>query len=372
MPNRLDRRESQGDQGDHGGEKRLQLPELPGLLVIFLTMLSGVGLLAQPPRGKALQIYVSDVEGGNATLFVTPSGESVLIDTGNPGERDADRIAAAAKDAGITQIDHLITTHWHGDHFGGMPDVAARIPIRHFVDHGPTVEPQSRSTEFLSTAYPALYAKGKHTVVKAGDTLPVAGLDWRIVTSAGQSIKNNLPRGGALNPHCASFQMQDVDKSENAQSVGSVITFGDFRVVHLGDLTQNKEVELMCPANRIGTVDLFMVSHHGLAVSNSQPLVHALSPRVAIMNNGIRKGAQPPTMKTLLSSPGGETLWMLHASQLSGTEYPPPEQVVANTQPEAHNDGPAYWIKVVAQPDGAFTVSNARNGFSRTYPAKVR
>jgi competence protein ComEC len=334
---------------------------------ILGAVLCSAGLLAQSPSSKALQIYVTDVEGGNATLFVTPSGESVLIDTGNPGARDADRIAAAAKDAGITQIDHVITTHWHGDHFGGMSDVAARIPIRHFVDHGPTTEPQQRSTEFLSTVYPALYAKGKHTVVKPGDKLPVNGLDWRIVTAHGQVLSGNLAGGGAANKFCAAAKAPEPDKTDNAASVGSVVTFGSFRVVHLGDLTQDKDFALMCPTNRIGTIDLFIVAHHGLDISNSDVLVHALNPRVAIMNNGIRKGAMPRVMKTLLSSPRIQDLWTLHTSQLSGAEYPRPDQLVANTQPEAHNDGPAYWIKVVAQPNGSFTLTNQRNGFSRTY-----
>jgi competence protein ComEC len=335
----------------------------PFLPVIFLALLSST----PAAQSKALQIYVTDVEGGNATLFVTPSGESVLIDTGNPGARDADRIAAAAKDAGLKQLDHVITTHWHGDHFGGMAEVAARIPIRHFIDHGPTTEPQPRADEFLARTYPELYAKGRHTVVKPGDTLPMAGLDWRIVTAHGQTLKENLPGGGAANKYCAGAKPPEPDKTDNAASVGSVVTFGSFRVVHLGDLTSDKDFQLMCPANRIGTVDLFIVSHHGLAVSNADVLVHALAPRVAIMNNGIRKGAAPSVMKTILSSPGGETLWMLHASQVSGAEYPPPEQLVANTQTETHNDGPAYWIKVVAQPNGGFTVTNSRNGFSRAY-----
>jgi beta-lactamase superfamily II metal-dependent hydrolase len=146
-----------------------------------------------------------------------------------------------------------------------------------------------------------------------------------------------------------------------------VVTFGSFRVVHLGDLTSDKDFALMCPTNRIGTIDLFIVSHHGLDVSNAAVLVHALNPRVAIMNNGIRKGAMPRVMKTILAAPRMQDLWTLHTSQLSGTEYPRPEQLVANTQAETHNDGPAYWIKIVAQPNGSFTVSNARNGFSKSY-----
>ena len=151
--------------------------------------------LSQAPAAD-LRIYVVDVEGGNATLFVTPAGESVLIDTGNGGQaavRDADRIMAAAKDAGLTRIDHLITTHWHGDHFGAMSELATRIPIAHFIDHGPTVQPQPGSTAFLEGPYPALYGKAKHTVVKPGDRIPMAGLDWRIVTSAGRCSHRRCP-----------------------------------------------------------------------------------------------------------------------------------------------------------------------------------
>ena len=340
---------------------------------------------------KSLTIYVVDVEGGNATLFVSPSGESVLIDTGNGGAaatRDADRIMAAVKDAGLSRIDHLITTHWHSDHFGAMAELTTRIPIRHFVDHGPTVEPQPASTAFLDTVYPSLYAKGTHTVAKPGDKIAVADLDWRIVASAGQMIKTALPGAGALNPACPGIAQKDPDPSENAQSVGSVVTFAKFRVVHLGDLTWNKEIDLMCPINRIGTADLFIVSHHGQPISNAPVLVHALHARAAILNNGTRKGGQPDAMKVLHSSPGLEDLWQVHFSQLSGQEYTVPGMFISNLvddqpaampvaamtaptgagvpAPPVHN-GPAYWIKVSAQADGSFTVTNARNGFAKSY-----
>ena len=218
-----------------------------------------------------LDIYVVDVEGGNATLFVAPSGGSVLIDTGNVAPeaavRDAERIAAAAKDARLTQIDHLITTHWHGDHFGGMAEVAKRIPIREYIDHGPNIQPVAAFDEFFAKTYPALYGAAKHTVAKPGDSVAVAGLDWRIVAAAGAVQKTPLAGAGAANPSCATFKPQDVDTTENAQSVGSIVTFGKFRLAHLGDLTWNKEFELMCPNNPIGTIDLFVASHHGLGVS---------------------------------------------------------------------------------------------------------
>ena len=228
---------------------------------------------AQSRAAKTLDIYVMDVEGGNSTLFVAPSGESLLIDTGNGGAaavRDAERIMAAVKDAGLRQIDHLITTHWHGDHFGGMSEVANRIPIREFIDHGANVQPAAAADEFLQKTYPALYAKAKHTVVKPGDRIVIAGLEWHIVASGGEVAKTSVPGAGKPNPYCAAFKPQEVDRTENAQSVGSHITYGRFRAVHLGDLTVNKEFDLMCPNNRLGTVDLWVVSHHGQPISNAQ------------------------------------------------------------------------------------------------------
>jgi len=344
-----------------------------------------------------LDIYVIDVEGGNATLLVPPSGESLLIDTGNVGPeaavRDAERIMAAVQDARLTQIDHLIVTHWHNDHFGGLAELAKRIPIKHFIDHGANVQPAPAADEFVAKIYPQLYANAKHTVVKPGDRIAVAGLDVRVVTSAGETIKAALPGAGAPNPYCANFKPGD-NNAEDPMSVGVYIKFGRFRTVHLGDLTKNKEFELMCPNNRIGAVDLFLGLHHGVSSSNSEVMIHATHPRVAIMNNGTRKGGAPDVMQVLHTSPGLEDLWQMHFSQLSGQEYTVPSIFIANMlddpfaampmapidapplgsnapPPPAHN-GPAYWIKVSAQTDGTFTVTNARNGFAKTYRAKGR
>jgi len=358
---------------------------------LMAIVVSAVLVSAQPRLTKTLDIYVVDVEGGNATLFVAPSGESLLIDTGNGGmaaPRDAGRIIDAARAAGITQIDHLITTHWHGDHYGGLAEVASRIPIRHFIDHGPNVQANEATDKFLET-YPALYAKSKHTVVKPGDTIPVAGLVVRVVTSAGEVIRTALPGAGRPNPLCGNPKAVEAIP-EDRQSVGSYITFGRFRAVHLGDLTSDKEYELVCPANRIGTVDVMLGLHHGQDTSNSQPFVHALQPRVAIMNNGTRKGGWPEVMKTLYSSPGFQDLWQMHFSLLSGQEYAAPGVFIANgvdDQPSALpvapaplppagpnapppplHSGRAYWVKLSAQQDGTFTVTNARNDFSKVYP----
>ena len=345
---------------------------------------------AQAPR-TTLDIYVVDVEGGNATLFVNPAGESLLIDTGNlnGAVRDAERIFAAAKDAGLTQIDRLIITHWHGDHYGGMAELEKRIPIREFMDHGPNQQPAEAADKFLAEVYPSLYAKGKHTVLKAGDKIPMRGLDITVVTSNGETIQNRPLRGaGRANPACAGF-VAGQNNIEDPLSVGLHVNYGSFRTLHVGDITKNKERDLMCPNNPIGTIDVLLGLHHDQATSNSPAIVHALAPRVGIMNNGTRKGAEPETMMTLASSPGFEDLWQIHFSQLTGQEYTQPGMFIANLTDEplsampvqpviaaalgpnpppapVHN-GPAYWIKLQAQTNGTFTVTNQRNNFSKTY-----
>lgn len=367
----------------------------PSMALLVALVLSAAVSAPHAQTRRTFDIYLVDVEGGNATLFVAPSGASVLIDSGNPGAaavRDADRILAAAKDAGLSRIDHLITTHWHGDHFGAMEEIARRMPIGNFVDHGPNVQ-GGAADEFLKNVYPTLHGRARHTVAKAGDRLPVEGVDWRIVSAGGEMLKSPLPGAGQANPFCADFKPQDTDRTENAQSVGSVVAFGRFRAVHLGDLTWNKEFDLMCPGNRIGTVDVFIVSHHGQPNSNSPALVHALGSRVALMNNGVRKGGQPDAMRVLYSAPGLEDLWQIHFSLLSGQEHSVPGLFIANSvdeapaavpvaampppqpgtapPPPAHN-GTAHWLKVSAERDGTFTVTNARNGFSKTYRARPK
>ena len=362
-------------------------------LIPLVFLFASICVVAQTRTSKTLDVYVVDVEGGNATLFISPSGESLLIDTGNAGAaapRDAGRIVDAMKDAGLTKIDHLITTHWHGDHFGGMAELASKVSIGEFNDHGPNAQPGEAADTFIQKTYPPLYAKSKHTVVKAGDKIAITGLDVRVVTSAGEVIKTPLPGAGKPNPYCANYKPGD-NNAEDPQSVGIHMTYGKFRTAHLGDLTKNKEFELACPNNRIGTVDVLLGLHHGQASSNSEVLVYALHPRVAIMNNGTRKGGEPEVMKVLHSSPGLEDLWQLHFSVLSGQEYTVPGMFIANTIDDAQtalpiaptpapqpgpgappapvHNGTAYWIKLSAQQDGTFTVTNARNGFSKTYKA---
>jgi competence protein ComEC len=364
-------------------------------VVFAMAMFVCSASVAQPRTSKTLDVYVIDVEGGNATLFVAPSGDSLLIDTGNAGSgatRDAGRILDAIKDAGVQQIDHLIITHWHGDHFGGLAELAPKIPIREFIDHGPNVQPGELADTFLEKTYPQLYAKAKHTVAKPGDKISMGGLDVRVVASAGETIKTPLPGAGKPNPYCASYKPGD-NNAEDPQSVGIYMTYGKFRTIHLGDLTKNKEFELMCPNDRLGAVDVLLGLHHGVASSNSPVLVHAVHPRVAIMNDGTRKGGEPEVMQTVHSSPDLEDLWQLHFSLLSGQEYTVPGMFIANgidepqsampiaptpapqpgpnAPPAPVHNGKAYWIKVSAQSDGSFTVTNARNGFTKTYKPKL-
>ncbi len=355
------------------------------LAIVFPTSIA----LAQSRTAKTLDIYVIDVEGGNAVLFVAPSGESVLVDTGNGGDgavRDAGRIMAAVRDAGVQQIDHLIITHYHNDHIGGLSELATHISIKEFIDHGKNIQPSAVIDPVLQR-YAELYGKAKHLVAKPGDKIPVSGLDWRIVAAGGEVIKTALRGAGQPNPYCASFKAVDVPKTEDDQSVGSFITFGKFRTVILGDLTLNRQFDLMCPTNRLGSVDLDLLARHGNV--NSELLLYPLHPRAAIMNDGTRKGAPPEAMKVFFGSPGLADIWQMHFSLLSGQEYTVPGMFIANlldepqaampiaplpappqgqpAPPAPQHNGTAYYFKVSAQQDGTFTVTNTRNGFSKTY-----
>jgi competence protein ComEC len=313
-----------------------------------------------------LTAYFVDVEGGQATLFVTPSGQSVLIDTGWPGfnGRDADRIAAAAKEAGVTQIDYLLITHFHTDHAGGVPALAAKLPIRNFVDHGDTVE-HTPAGQKLFDAYKAEVAKGNHIAIKPGDKLPVKGLDWTIVSAGGKVIDKPLKGAGKPNPDCADFKRRPMNNNdENGQSDGSYVQFGNFRLIDLGDLLWNFEEGLMCPATRIPPVDVYVVSHHGMNMSGSAALVHGLHPKVAIMNNGAGKGGTPEAWDVIHSSPGITDIWQSHFSVAGGKEHNSPENVIAN--PEENPDA-GLSLKLVAHKDGHFEVTNARNNYTKKY-----
>ncbi len=322
-----------------------------------------LGLAALLPAAKTLDVYFIDVEGGQATLIVSPSGQSMLVDAGWPGNnhRDAERIAAAAKAAGVKKIDFLVVTHHHMDHVGGVAQLVEKLPVLTFVDHGPNTE-TGKSADALSAAYQKAVATGRHLAVKPGDMIPVKGLDVKVLSANGDLISG----GGDPNPLCGSDPPRPEDKSENARSVGTLITFGKFRMIDLGDLTWNKEMELVCPQNRAGTVDVYLVTHHGMNMSGPATIVHALKPRVAIMNNGAKKGGTAEAWQVVRKSPGLEDLWQLHYAIAGGKENNSPEAFIAN--PDENCEG--KWLKLSADATGAFTVTNPRNKFSKTYKAR--
>jgi beta-lactamase superfamily II metal-dependent hydrolase len=331
---------------------------------LLLTAFALLAAAAPSRAARHLEIYCIDVEGGQATLMVAPSGESLLIDTGFGGHnrRDAERIAAAAKAAGVKKIDYLLITHFHSDHVGGVAQLAEKLPIRNFVDHGESVETdQGAAVQFRS--YVAQRQKGKHIPVKAGDTIPIKDLDVRVVASGGQAIAAPLAGAGKSNPECAAFRRIADEKGENSQSVGVIVQYGSFRLADLGDLTWNKEYDLVCPNNKLGTVDLFIVSHHARSTSNSPELVHALAPRAAIIPNAAKKGGDPESLKIIKASPGIQEVWQLHYSVAGGKELNTADPYIANLDEVCEGK----WLKVTAMKEGTFTIENARNKHQKTY-----
>jgi beta-lactamase superfamily II metal-dependent hydrolase len=335
-------------------------------LAAMCGLIAAAALTAQTNGRRTLDIYFIDTEGGQATLFVSPSGQSLLVDAGWPGfeGRDADRIAAAAKKAGVTQIDYFVASHYHTDHIGGVPQLAAKLPIRTFVDHGPSVESGERP-DALFKAYADARAKGKHLLVKPGDKIPIAGLDVQVVAAGGEHLTKAINGGGQPNALCADFKPKEADPSENARSVGILVTSGKFRFLDLGDLTWNKEQELVCPNNLLGTIDVYLTTHHGSAPSGPPAIVYALKPRVAIMNNGAKKGGNPEAWRTVRQSPGLEDLWQVHYSVEGAKEHNVAEAMIANV-----DESTSHGLRVSANPNGSFTVFNDRNGNSKRYEAR--
>jgi beta-lactamase superfamily II metal-dependent hydrolase len=331
----------------------------------FLALLLSVSA-APLALARPLEIFFVDVEGGQATLIVSPSGQSLLIDTGWRGfeGRDADRIVQAAKAAKVKQIDYLLITHYHRDHVGGVQQLADQMKIVNFLDHGPNTE-DSKVTKEDYTDYVKAIQRGEHMVMKPGDTVPIRDLSVKVLTAAGSHIQTPLEGAGQPNSYCAATPKRDADPTENAQSLGVLVTFEKFRFLDLGDLTWNKELELMCPANPIGTVDVLLVSHHGLNQSNSPALVDAVHPRVAIMNNGARKGASPDAWQIVKDSPSLEDLWQLHYAEDGGKEHNVADSFIANV--DEHCTG--QYIKLTAEGNGTFTVANQRNKFVKVYKA---
>jgi competence protein ComEC len=340
-----------------------------GTLAAFVALCFLCRASAAPPpdKQKPLQIYFVDVEGGQATLFVTPIGQSLLIDTGWVGfdGRDAGRIVAAAKDAGLKKIDFVLLTHYHLDHTGGVPQLAARIPIGAFIDHGENREPADAATQNGFQDYLKVVAQQnlKRTSPKPGDSLPLQGIETKVISSDGAVIAEPLPGAGSKNAACDSAPQPPPDASENPRSLGTLFTFGKLRILDLGDLTSDKEMLLMCPVNKIGAVDIFIVSHHGTATSNSPLFLSGIAPRVAIMDNGATKGGAPSSWDAIEKSPRLEDLWQLHFSEQGGKEHNVKESFIANLAgPDAGN-----YLKLAVWPDGSFEIFNSRTKATKRY-----
>jgi beta-lactamase superfamily II metal-dependent hydrolase len=342
------------------------------LFAAALLIACGTGL-ARAADGKDqsndLRVFFVDVEGGQATLFVTPDKHSLLIDTGWPGNnyRDADRIAKAARHAGLTRIDFVLITHYHDDHVGGVPQLTARIPVGAFIDHGPNRELDHGITEHGYAEYQKTIAAtgAQHIVAHPGELLPIPGIEVRAISADGKLIDAPLAGAGQPNPFCAASEVRPEDQTENARSLGVEIRFGELRILDLGDLTWDKEMQLMCPVNKLGTADVLVVSHHGFNQSSSPALVDAVHARVAIMDNGAKKGGSTPTLETLKKDPGLESLWQLHFSDEGGVANNTPEKFIAN--PQGPDSG--YPLELIGASNGSFEVINDRTGWSQKYPA---
>jgi competence protein ComEC len=342
---------------------------LRALSALLVTAVVALSVHAQGPATGKLRVYFIDVEGGQSTLFVTPAGESLLIDTGWPGNnfRDADRIVAAAKSAGLSRIDYVLITHYHDDHVGGVPQLVQRIPVGTFIIHGPNRELDHGVTEHGYAAFQKVVAetKAKEIVPKPGDRLPIEGMDVTVISGDGKVIQSSLPGAGEPNAFCQQSEVRPPDQTENARSLGVLIRFGKLKILDLGDLTWDKERDLMCPDNRLGKIDVLVVSHHGWYQSSSPALVDAIHPRVAIMDNGAKKGGSIPVLDTVRQAPGIETLWQLHYSGEGGAAHNAPSEYIANLDgPDAGHD-----IELTASRDGSFTVHNGRTGLDKHYTA---
>lgn len=336
------------------------------LIVPLLFMLAGSA------SARNLEIVFIDVEGGQATLIVTPAGQTLLIDAGygpragrgggpNITGRDPDRIIAAARAAGVDRIDYLLITHFHNDHVGGVPDLASKIHIGTFIDYGMPLGTDRMATNGFRAYEPVRDRASGHLQPQPGDHLPLKGIRVDIVSAAGELLTKPLPGAGQANPACAGLENFPEDGTENFRSIGMVLNFGAFRFADLGDLSGNTLVKLVCPTNLVGEVSAYLVAHHGNYDSNVPALVAGLHPQAAIMNNGAIKGGDPESFKTLRTQPALD-LWQLHESRNKGAQNAP-DAFLANV-----DDGiTAYWIKLTAHHDGSFELLNSRTGFVKKY-----
>lgn len=359
---------------------------------IFVPM--AVVLLAAPAVAKddALQMVSIDVEGGGGTLFVTPDGKSLLIDTGNPenstvtgGHPSSERIVAAAHGLGVKKLDYLLITHYHGDHIGGFEGLLARIPIGTIIDHGINREttastlpgaaqidpknPPPGSTAYGYQQYVKLIGNRHHIIAKPGKVFKIGGMRVTIVAADAKIIAKPLPGAGEENSSCAGMEsMANNGGEENARSTASVISYGKARIATFGDLTWDREKDLFCPTDKVGKVDVYLATHHGTALSGSPAALNALAPIVAIVGNSARKGDDPARIKTIENSPRIQDIWRLHASTVNPSIDGDPE-MIANPDADPSKDH-FYGLRLRIKKDAEVTVINERNGFNKTYQAK--
>jgi competence protein ComEC len=331
-------------------------------------ILAAVVALALLAGEKTLNIYFIDVEGGQSTLVVTPAGQSLLVDAGYPERdgRDPDRIMAAVRDARLTRIDYLLVTHLHEDHDGGAAALSQRIPIGTFVDYGSPVE-NAKEVVAAFAGYSEARDRSRHLVPKAGDRLPLEGVMVDVVSADGTVLPSPLDGAGQRNAACADFERPPDSRGENPRSIGISLRFGAFRFLDVGDLVASKMADLVCPANLLGEVDAYLLTHHANSDPTLPAVFEAIRPRVAIANNGPWKGATPQTMTALHELRNPVDVWQLHRTINYGAENFP-EGFIANLGFEAA-DG-ASWIKLNASENGAFSITNGRTGWTKHYPAR--
>jgi hypothetical protein len=351
---------------------------------------------------RPLEIYFIDIGRwvGNATLIVAPSGESMMLDAGPSFA--VNKIVDVLKKAGVEKIDYLVNTHYHSDHCSATLELSRQIPIVHFVDHGESVEfgksddwwKERRGPWFkpgMGEKYDELYmsyvkarSAGRHTVVRPGDTIPIKGIEARVVCAGGKILSKPLPGAGADNPAGKDVDKRRDDDAEDAQSIGVLLQHGPFRFIFLGDLTWNMEHSLFYPKNLVGTVDAYLVTHHAQSLPKSmgdyyhglsacpKSETHGLSPRVAILSLGAlgHKAGTSEAMENVRSVPGLQDVWQTQYIEQGGEkDHNSPKDFCANI---GGKNEPTRYLKLSANADGSFTMINSRNGFTKKYERRAK